>query len=249
MKKIGLIGGVGPEATLDYYKAINRYTNDRLGDYHCANILMVSSDFQPVVDALFNDDTDYLNQVVYQSAKTLEAMGADVIAICSNTVHKAYAHTASLIKTPILHILDPVIAHCKAQNISKIALLGTRFTMAGDFHIDYLKSNVDVEVLVPNDAGREIVHHAIFDELVKGISRKETADRIVDVIKQLADQGAQAAILGCTELPLAFRHYLWKERTIPVLDTVQFHARALVDCAFTAERATVQSCSKALLDF
>jgi len=228
MKTIGLLGGMSWESSIEYYRIINKEVNARLGGLHSAQSLMYSVDFADIEKLQHTGDWDALTQAMIDAAKRLERGGADLLVICTNTMHRMAPEIAEAISIPLLHIADATADSIKAQGLQTVGLLGTRFTMEGDFYRGKLENDHGVEVLIPDDEGRETVHRIIYDELVQGIIREDSRKAYLDVIGDLQARGAQGVILGCTEIPLLVKQ---KDVKIPIFDTTSIHAKAAVDWA------------------
>jgi len=228
MKTIGLLGGMSWESSIEYYRIINEEVNARLGGLHSAQSLMYSVDFADIEKLQHAGDWDVLTQAMIDAAKRLERSGADFLVICTNTMHRMAPEVGAAINIPLLHIADATANAIKAHGLQTVGLLGTRFTMEGDFYRGKLENDHGLRVLIPDDEGRETVHRIIYDELVQGIIREDSRKAYLDVIGDLQTKGAQGVILGCTEIPLLVKQ---KDVTIPIFDTTTIHAKAAVDWA------------------
>jgi len=228
VRTLGLIGGTTWHSTVDYYRLINKGVQKRKGGHSSASMIMVSVDFAPVQDLQDRGDWTELGRLMVRAAKTLEGAGAEAIVICANTMHQLAPDIEAAVRLPILHIADAAAAAVKAQGLTSVGLLGTRFTMEMDFYRSRLEKAHGLEVLVPDAPEREVVHQVIYDELGRGIVREESRKAYVRIIEGLAGRGAQGVILGCTEIPLLIKE---KDSPIPVFDTTALHAAAAVDFA------------------
>jgi aspartate racemase len=228
MKMIGLIGGMSWESSAQYYRIINQRVRERLGGVHSARSLMLSVDFGEIEKLQHNGDWSALTTEMIGAAQQLERGGADFILICTNTMHRMATEVEAGISIPLLHIADPTAEKIVAAGYKRIGLLGTAFTMEQDFYKGRLADRFGLEVLVPNDADRVIVHHVIYDELVAG--RVVPASRALyrDIIMRLVARGAEAIILGCTEIMLLVDE---SDSSVPLFDTTRLHAEAAVDHA------------------
>jgi len=227
MKTIGLLGGMSWESSIEYYRIINEEVKARLGGLHSAQSLMYSVDFADIEKLQHAGDWNALTQAMIEAAKLLERGGADFLVICTNTMHRMAPEVSAAINIPLLHIADATAEAIKAQGLNTVGLLGTRFTMEGDFYRGKLENDHGLKVLIPDDEGRETVHQIIYKELVQGIIREDSRKAYLDVIADLQLRGAQGVILGCTEIPLLLKQ---KDVTIPIFDTT-IHAKAAVDRA------------------
>jgi aspartate racemase len=228
MKTIGLIGGMSWESSLEYYRIINEEVHARLGGFHSAKSLLVSVDFAEIEALQTQGRWFEAGDILGTAAKSLEAGGADFIVLCTNTMHKVADDMLSGVRLPFLHIAEATGEQVLAAGLHKIGLLGTRFTMEEAFYINKLVEGFDLEVIVPDAAGRKIVDRVIFDELVKGIIRAESKAQYLEIIAGLVRQGAEGVILGCTEIGLLVKD---GDCQVPLFDTTRIHALAAVDFA------------------
>jgi len=234
MKTIGLLGGLSWESTLEYYRMINQAVRERLGGLHSARCLLNSLDFAEV-EALFHaGQWDETAALLAQAARQLERGGADILLICSNTMHKLAPQVQAAVGLPLLHIADATAARVLSQGISRVGLLGTRITMEDTFYRDRLVDPFGLEVLLPSAPDRLEIDHIIFDELVVGEIRPASRDIYRRVMHDLALQGAQAIILGCTEIVLLVQP---EDSPVPLFDTTRIHAEEAVAWAFRPEVA------------
>lgn len=230
MKTIGLLGGMSWESSIEYYRIINETVKARLGGLHSADCLMYSVDFAEIEALQHAGDWEQLTQAMIAAAQRLERGGATCLVICTNTMHKMADEIQAAIRIPLLHIADAAGAAIQAQGLTTVGLLGTRFTMEGDFYRGRLAEKFGLQVRIPEEAGRETTHRVIYDELVKGDIREESRQAFLVVIEALQGQGAQGVILGCTEIPLLVRQ---ADVSIPIFDTTRLHAEAAVDWALS----------------
>lgn len=228
MKTIGLIGGLSWESTSEYYSYINRFVKEKLGGLHSAKCLLHSFDFQEIVELQHNGDWEQATNLMINAAKTLELGGADMIVICTNTMHKMVPEMTNAVNIPLLHIVDAVAEKIKEQKMTTVGLLGTKFTMEQPFYKEYLGKH-GIEVIIPNEEDRKIVHDVIYQELCKGEFKKDSKDRYLQIINRLYNQGAEGMILGCTEIPLLINQ---EDTSVPLFDSTLLHAKAAVDFAF-----------------
>ncbi|MGO1160992.1 aspartate/glutamate racemase family protein [Brucella pseudogrignonensis] len=228
MKTIGLIGGMSWESSQEYYRIINREVRTRLGGTHSAKSLMWSMDFAEIEHLQHQGKWDELTTLMIEAAQNLEKGGADFILICTNTMHKMAADIESATSIPLVHIADPTAEKIKAAGFSKVGLLGTAFTMEQDFYKGRLAAKYGLEVLTPDDADRKTVHDIIYQELVVGDVRDASREEYRAVINRLVERGAEAIILGCTEIMLLIGQ---TDSPVPVFDTTRLHAEAAVDWA------------------
>lgn len=226
MKTIGLIGGVSWESTAIYYKIINQEINKRLGGKHSARIRMYSFDFDEIFARLQKSDDEGIGKRLVEEAIKLEESGADLLLFCANTAHKWANQVRSNISIPISHIAEATTNAILNSGINKVLLLGTQYTMEGDFIKGKLKSEFDINVLVPEKDDIETINHIIFEELIVGKFEESSKRKILNIINSFND--IEGVILGCTELPLIISK---KDTKLPLFDTTQLHANAAVDFA------------------
>ena len=228
MKTIGLIGGMSWESSLEYYRIVNETVKEKLGGLHSCKCLMYSVDFG-VIEALQHQNKwDELTKLMIEAAQNLKHGGADFIVICTNTMHKMAPEIETATELNVLHIADFTGAAISKDQIQKVGLLGTRFTMEGDFYKKRLKDNYDIEVIIPEDADRQIIHDIIYNELCLGIIKDDSRQKYIDIINKLCANGAEGIILGCTEIPLLIKQ---SDVLIPVYDTTKIHAESAVEFA------------------
>lgn len=238
MKKIGLLGGMSPYSTLNYYKNINTFVNKKMGRHYSAEIIMVSVQFENIVNYLDADNWDEIANIMLDSASILQRNGADIIAICSNPLHKTYPILTDKLSVPLLHILDPTIDEILKTQVKKVVVLGTNFTMEGDFYVPYLKKHCNAKVVIPRALDRQIINRIIFDDLVKGHCTKESINKANTVVGNLISDGVDSFILGCTELPILFDAINFKGNTF---NTEELHSRALARFACTNKHNAAQN--------
>lgn len=231
MKTIGLIGGLSWESTTDYYRYINTLVKEKMGGLHSAKCLLYSFDFEEIVALQKAGHWEKATELMINAAKTLEAGGADVVLICTNTMHKMAKEVQASLSIPLLHIAEVTGNKAKEAGLKKVGLLGTMFTMEHAFYKETLLDQ-GIETIVPEKEDRESVHHIIFDELCKGIILPESKKTYIRIIEKLIDQGAEGVILGCTEIPLLIKQ---EDSSIPLFDTTFLHAKAAVSFALTKE--------------
>ncbi len=228
MKTIGLIGGMSWESTIGYYRAINEGVKEALGGFHSAKIVMVSVDFAEIEKLQHEGDWHGTAKILVDAAKKLEIAGADFILICTNTMHIVASEVESAITIPLLHIADATADKIINQGIKTVGLLGTAFTMEQDFYKGRLKTNFGLDVVVPNETDRKIIHDVIYKELCLGKLLPHSKGEYLRVINELSEQGAEAVILGCTEIGLLVNQ---QDTPTMLLDTTTIHANKAVEWA------------------
>ena len=227
MKTIGLLGGMSWESTAEYYRLLNTLTRERLGGLHSAKIVLHSADFAEIEQMQAENRWDQAGQLLAEAGLALQSAGADCMLICANTMHKVADEVASAVSVPLLHLADTVADAVLGQGLRRIGLLGTAFTMEQAFYKDRLARR-GLEVLVPDDTGREMVHRVIYEELCRGIVRDESRQACQHVIDTLVTAGAEGVVLGCTEIELLVGP---EHSPVPVFPTTRLHAEAAVDFA------------------
>ncbi|MBA1156067.1 aspartate/glutamate racemase family protein [Microvirga mediterraneensis] len=232
MRTIGLIGGMSWESSAEYYRIINQEVNRRLGGVRSAQCLMYSVDFEDIKRLQHEGDWDSLAEAMRKAALRLERGGADFIVLCTNTMHRVADAISSAVNLPLLHIADPTADRIRAAGFHRIGLLGTAFTMEQDFYKGRLLERHGLDVIVPDEADRRIVHEIIYKELVLGIVSPESRQAYREIIARLVERGAQAVILGCTEIMLLVSP---EDSAVPLFDTTTIHAVAAVDEALKSD--------------
>lgn len=228
MKIIGLIGGMSWESSIEYYRIINEATRDKLGGLHSAKSIMYSVEFAEIEALQHAGRWDEASHILIAAAQGLEKAGADVVLICTNTMHKLYADVQRKIEIPMLHIADATAEVIRAKGIAKVGLLGTRFTMEENFYKGRLIEQYDLEVIVPPVEDMQEVHRIIYDELCAGVIEASSKLIYAGIIDRLVAAGAQGIILGCTEIGLLVNQ---EDSSVPLFDTTEIHAKAAVQYA------------------
>lgn len=227
MKTIGLIGGMSWESTALYYRQINLAVQQRLGGLHSAKLVLLSVDFHAIEVLQRAGDWVAAGHILADAARSLEAAGADFLLLCTNTMHTVAPAITAAVRIPLLHIADPTAQAIQQAGYSRIGLLGTRFTMEQSFYIDRLKQQ-GLEVLLPTPEDRDSVHRIIFEELCLGQTLEVSRQHYRRTMARLVEQGAQAIILGCTEITLLVGA---GDATVPLFDTTALHALAAAEWA------------------
>lgn len=227
MKTIGLLGGMSWESTQIYYRLLNEGIREQLGGYHSAKCLLYSFDFAEIEARQHAGDWDGAAQMLIDAARRLETAGADFIVIGTNTMHRLYDQVQAGVKIPVVHIADPTAEALKSAGVRRVGLLGTMYTMTGDFYRGRLEQH-GLEVITPEATDRERIHQVIYDELVQGVINAAARTDYVATIGRLANAGAEAVILGCTEICMLIDA---TNSPLPVFDTTTLHAQAAVRLA------------------
>ncbi len=228
MKTIGLLGGMSWESTVGYYRAINKGVKKTLGGLHSAKIVLYSVDFQPIEKLQHEGNWEGTAKILSKAALCVQAAGADFLLICTNTMHKVAPDIEKAIRIPILHIADATAEVLVGKGINTVGLLGTAFTMEQDFYKGRLIQKYGLEVLIPNGPGRKIIHDVIYQELCLGQTIQNSKTEYLRIIERLANQGAEAVILGCTEIGLLVNQ---SDTDVELCDTTAIHAEKAVEHA------------------
>jgi aspartate racemase len=228
LKKIGLIGGMSWESSLQYYKIINETVKSKLGGLHSAECIMYSVDFSEIALLQHEEKWEELTDVMVNTAQKLKAAGADFIIIGTNTMHKMASDIENKVGIKVLHIAVATGEKIVKNRMNKVGLLGTKYTMEGDFYKKVLKENFDIEVVIPEEEDRQIIHDVIYEELCKGIINDTSKEKYLEIINKLILNGVEGIVLGCTEIPLLIKQ---EDLNIPVFDTTTIHAVSAVEFA------------------
>ncbi len=234
-KTIGIIGGTSWESTALYYKLINESVRDRLGNLNSAKILLYSVNYESIVQLEHQEAWDEIGKQMGAAAKTLQDAGADFIILCCNTLHKVTPSIEAAIDIPFLHIADAAGKVLVENKARKIGLLGTKFTMEDGFYASRLESKFGLEVIVPDLHARNRIDQIIYQELCQGKISAQSKDEMIHIIQALQNEGAEAILLGCTELGLLIKP---EDATIPVYDTTLLHAEEAVHLSFQPKTVT-----------
>ncbi|MGM7699838.1 aspartate/glutamate racemase family protein [Microbacterium sp. A84] len=226
MKTIGVLGGMSWESSLEWYRLANERVRERLGGHHSARILLDSLDFADIEAMQARDDWDAAAQLLAGRARALEDAGAELLVLCTNTMHLVAERIQDAVSIPFLHIVDVTAEAIHPTGVRTVGLLGTAFTMERPFYADRLGAH-GIRTIVPDAEGRRVVHDVIYDELVHGVVREESRQRYQRVMEDLVDRGAEGIILGCTEIELLIGS---DDAAVPVYPTTSLH----VDAALTA---------------
>ncbi len=230
MKTLGLIGGMSWESTIPYYRIVNERVRQRLGGLHSAKLVLHSVDFAGIEAMQRADDWDAAAAILVEAARGLRTAGADAIVVCTNTMHLVAPAIEAAVDLPLLHIADATAARIRAAGLSRVALLGTRFTMERDFYRQRIEG-AGIDVIVPEASQREVIHRVIYDELCLGRILDASRDAYRAIIDDLVARGAQGVILGCTEIGLLVGE---GDASVPLFDTARIHAEAAADWALDA---------------
>jgi aspartate racemase len=227
VKTIGLIGGMSWESSAEYYRLLNELVRERLGGLHSAKCLLHSLDFAEIEELQAAGEWQRAGEILAEAARGLQAAGADLLLICTNTMHKVAGQVEAAVSVPLLHLADATADAVRAAGIGRVGLLGTAFTMEQAFYRDRLAGH-GLDVLTPDGEGRALVHRVIYEELCLGVVREESRAAYQDVIGKLVAAGAEGVVLGCTEIELLIRD---EDSPVPVFPTTRLHAEAAVAAA------------------
>tara|TARA_R110002072_G_scaffold19339_1_gene71683 strand:+ start:1082 stop:1774 length:693 start_codon:yes stop_codon:yes gene_type:complete len=230
MRVIGVLGGMSWESSQSYYRALNEGVKAALGGFHSAKIVMISVDFAEIEAMQQRGDWDAAGELLANAAQGVERAGADCLLIATNTMHKVAPAIEQVITIPLLHIADATALQLQADGINRVGLLGTRFTMEQDFYIGRLEEQFGIKVMVPEQSERDTIHQVIFDELCQGRIEDVSRQRYLAIIDSLYAQGAQAVILGCTEIAMLVSQ---QDTAVPLYDTTALHVQRAVAWALT----------------
>ena len=224
MKRIGLLGGMSWESSAEYYRRLNELVRERLGGLRSARVLLDSVDFAEVEALQADARWEEAGALLAERARALEAGGAEIVALCTNTMHKVVSDVEDAVQVPVLHIADAAARRIQSAGIAQVGLLGTAFTMEQDFYRSRLAER-GIETLVPAQDDRTAVHRIIYDELVQGVVSEESRQTYREVIQRLVADGAEGVILGCTEIELLVGP---EDSPVPIFPTTRLHVEALV---------------------
>lgn len=235
MKTIGVIGGMSWESSAEYYRLLNRYAKEKLGGHHNAPSLMLTLDFAAIEASQRAGDWEGLGEQLAAAAAQLQRGGAELVILATNTMHRVYEPIVQAINVPFIHIADPTGRALRVAGVERVGLLGTRYTMEHAFYAGRLREKYGLQTVIPDELDRQQVHRIIYDELCHGVINPDSQRIYQNVIGDLVARGAQAVILGCTEITLLIGQ---QDSVLPVFDTTALHARAAVDFAIGTEDAT-----------
>jgi aspartate racemase len=232
MQVIGLIGGMSWESSAEYYRLLNRGVQARLGGHHSARLVLVNVDFEPIKRAQHDGDWAAATVPLVEAARQLARAGAAFSLLCTNTMHKVFDALEAASPMPFLHLADATGERIRAAGVRRVGLLGTAFTMEQDFYRERLASRFGLDVLVPEADDRACVHRVIYDELCQGEIREDSRAAYAAIIQRLQARGAEAVILGCTEITLLVRP---EDSVLPIFDTTRIHCEVALDRALGPE--------------
>ena len=228
MKRIGLLGGMSWESSAEYYRLVNEATRDRLGGLHSADCVLRSVDFAPVEELQRAGDWDASAALLADEARGLAAAGAELLVLCTNTMHKVADAITDAVDVPFVHIADTTAEAVRGRGLHTVGLLATAYTMEQDFYVGRLRDRHGIDVIVPGEADRRLVHRVIYEELCVGIVDDGSREHYRRVMRELVQRGAQGILLGCTEIDLLVGQ---QDSPVPVFDTTRLHAERAVELA------------------
>ena len=230
MKTIGIIGGMSWESTLEYYRIINEAVKEKLGGFHSAKMVLYSVDFAEVEAFQHRGEWDRATVLLTEAARRVEAAGADFALLATNTMHRVFDEIQKGIRIPLLHIAEVTGREIQARGLTRIGLLGTRFTMEQEFYKGKLARDFGIDVLIPDGEERKAIHDILYNELCLGTVKDTSREVFRKIIGRLESRGAQGIVLGCTEIPLIVKQ---KDYGLPLFDTTDLHALAAVELALS----------------
>lgn len=231
MKKIGLIGGMSWESSLEYYRLLNQLTKKELGEPHSAELIMYSVDFARFEEMQHKVQWDKMAVEMIDIARKLKATGAELLLICTNTMHKLAPAIENEVDIKLIHIADATGEAIISEGLDTVGLLGTNFTMTEDFYKERLNKKFNIEVLIPEAEEREVIHNTIYKELISGIIKEDSLEKFQKIIINLKEKGAEGVILGCTEIPLLVKE---KDSSLPIFNTMEIHAKKAIEQALSS---------------
>lgn len=231
MKMIGMLGGMSWESTETYYRLLNQGVKKQLGRLHSANLCMRSLDFEVIEELQHKGDWPATADILVKAAQQVQAGGAGFLLLCTNTMHKVAPEIEAAVDIPLLHIADATAESLQKKSLQRVGLLGTRFTMEQDFYKGRLQDRFGIEVLTPDNEDREHVHTIIYRELCQGLIRESSRRKFLEIIDRLAESGAEAVILGCTEIAMLVEQ---SDTSVPLYDTTSIHCQKAVEFALAA---------------
>lgn len=232
MKRIGLIGGMSWESSIEYERIINEEVRTRLGGTHSADLIIRSFDFAVIEDLQASGDWQRAGELLAGAARDLEHCGAEILVLCTNTMHRLAADIIDAVSVPLLHIADATAADIHRCGVRTVGLLGTKYTMEAEFYAGRLASQHGLDVRTPNETARNEVHRIIYDELVQGVIDDDSRQTYIDIASELIDGGVEGVIAGCTEIELLLRS---DDLNVPYFPTTRLHATAAVDLALASQ--------------
>ena len=232
MKRIGLIGGMSWESSIEYERIINEEVRTRLGGTHSADLIIRSFDFAVIEDLQASGDWRRAGELLADAARDLEHCGAEILVLCTNTMHRLAADITDAVSVPLLHIADATAADIHRCGVRTVGLLGTKYTMEAEFYAGRLASQHGLDVRTPNETARNEVHRIIYDELVQGVIDDDSRQTYIDIASELIDGGVEGIIAGCTEIELLLRS---DDLNVPYFPTTRLHATAAVDLALASQ--------------
>lgn len=238
MRVIGMLGGMSWESSAQYYRLVNELARERLGGLHSARLVLVSVDFAEIEQLQVTGQWEQAGELLAEAAKSAEAAGAELLLLCTNTMHKVADAITDVIDVPFVHIADTTAHAVRARGMTRVGLLATAYTMEQDFYVGRLRERHDLVVLVPPEPDRRLVHDVIYRELCVGVIRDASREEYRRIMRGLADRGVEAILFGCTEIDLLVGP---DDSPVPVFDTTRLHAQRAVDLALDATVAPTRS--------
>ena len=233
MRRIGLLGGMSWESSVEYYRLLNEEICERLGGLHSADCILRSVDFAEIEPLQRDDRWEEAGERLAGEARGLVAAGAEILVLCTNTMHRVADEITAAVEIPLIHIADATAEAVRDHGLATVGLLATAYTMEQDFYVGRLREKHDLEVLVPDDQDRRLVHDVIYDELCVGVMKDSSRDQYRRIMAELSQRGAQGILLGCTEIDLLVGQ---ADARVPLFDTTRLHVQKALDVALDSDR-------------
>ena len=233
MKRIGLLGGMSWESSVEYYRLLNEEICERLGGLHSADCILRSVDFAEIEPLQRDDRWEEAGERLAGEARGLVAAGAEILVLCTNTMHRVADEITAAVEIPLIHIADATAEAVRDHGLATVGLLATAYTMEQDFYVGRLREMHDLDVLVPDEQDRRLVHEVIYDELCVGVMKDSSRDQYRRIMAELSQRGAQGILLGCTEIDLLVGQ---ADAPVPVFDTTRLHVQKALDVALDSDR-------------
>ena len=233
MRRIGLLGGMSWESSVEYYRLLNEEICERLGGLHSADCILRSVDFAEIEPLQRDDRWEEAGERLAGEARGLVAAGAEILVLCTNTMHRVADEITAAVEIPLIHIADATAEAVRDHGLATVGLLATAYTMEQDFYVGRLREMHDLDVLVPDEQDRRLVHEVIYDELCVGVMKDSSRDQYRRIMAELSQRGAQGILLGCTEIDLLVSQ---ADAPVPVFDTTRVHVQKALDIALDSDR-------------
>ena len=233
MRRIGLLGGMSWESSVEYYRLLNEEIRERLRGLHSADCILRSVDFAEIEPLQRDDRGEEAGERLAGEARGLVAAGAEILVLCTNTMHRVADEITAAVEIPLIHIADATAEAVRDHGLATVGLLATAYTMEQDFYVGRLREMHDLDVLVPDEQDRRLVHEVIYDELCVGVMKDSSRDQYRRIMAELSQRGAQGILLGCTEIDLLVGQ---ADAPVPLFDTTRLHVQKALDVALDSDR-------------